>query len=251
MNIVILAGGRGTRLEEETRGLIPKPLVQVGTVPLIEHILRFYQSQLAPAGEAPTFYVAAGFKHTALIEWAAKRPSDGATIWVVNTGEDTQTGGRLMHLKRYLQAEPFMLTYGDGLTDLNLLALLDFHRREVKAQDACVTLTAVHPPNRFGYMDVDEDGLAVDFAEKPSDRGSWVNGGFYVVESSVFDIIPNDNCIFEQDVLPALSAQRRLACFRHTGWWQCVDHPRELKALNDMWADGKAPWQRWGKEVQK
>jgi glucose-1-phosphate cytidylyltransferase len=237
MKVVILAGGRGTRLEEDTRDLVPKPMVDIGGVPMVEHIIRLYQSQ-----GTQDFIIAAGHLGNVLEDWARafQGRSGGAKVTVVDTGENTATGGRVARLRALLGNDRFFLTYGDGLADVNLTALVRFHER----QGGVLTLTAVRPPNRFGYLDI-ERGVVTRFAEKPQDTGSWVNGGFYVVEPDVIDLISGDNCQFERDVLPVMAQLNELTAFKHEGFWQCVDHPRERRALEDLYQSGQAPWLRW------
>lgn len=241
MKVIILAGGRGTRLEEDTRDLVPKPMVDIGGVPMVEHIVRLYQSQ----GHRE-FLVAAGHLGHVLTAWserlqAASWPSQ---VTVVDTGLETATGGRVARLGASLGNDAFFLTYGDGLADVNLTALLRFHARHVNLYRSTVTVTAVRPPNRFGYLDI-EDGTVKHFAEKPHDTGSWVNGGFYVCEPEVMDYISGDQCQFERDVLPVLTQLGQLSAYQHEGFWQCVDHPRERRYLEDLYQSGQAPWLRW------
>lgn len=241
MNVVILAGGRGTRLEDDTKGVIPKPMVAVGDIPLIEHIVRLYHSQ----GHSQ-FIVASGHLGYVLADWAKTGLwVRHANVTVVQTGEDTCTGGRLRRLDAVLAGLPFLLTYGDGLADVNLAALADFHFQMAAANGVLVTLTAVRPPNRFGYVEVASDGTVAHFAEKPLDEGSWVNGGFYVCQSEVMRFISGDGCVLEKDVLPALAQRGMLAAYKHEGFWQCIDHPRERQMLTEVYQSGQAPWLRW------
>jgi len=239
MNVVILAGGRGTRLEDDTKGVIPKPMVALGDIPLIEHIVRLYHSQ----GHSQ-FIVASGHLGYVLGDWAKTGLRvRHASVTVVQTGEDTCTGGRLLRLANLLPA-PFMLTYGDGLSDLNLSALQDFHFAMAAKHGVLMTLTAVRPPNRFGYVEV-AGGIVEHFAEKPQDEGSWVNGGFYVCSPDVLRFISGDGCVLEKDVLPALTQRGMLAAYKHEGFWQCIDHPRERQMLAEVYQSGQAPWLRW------
>ena len=241
MNVVILAGGRGTRLEDDTKGLIPKPLVDVGDMPIIEHIIRLYHSQ-----GHKQFIVAAGYLGYALDDWGKSGSHvKGASITIIQTGETTCTGGRLLRLERVLSGMPFMLTYGDGLADVNLSALSDFHFAMAEKHGVLVTLTAVRPPNRFGYVDVGGTGVVEHFAEKPVDEGSWVNGGFYVCSPGVLRFISGDGTQLERDVLPALAQRGLLAAYKHHGFWQCMDHPRERQMLTEVYQSGNAPWLRW------
>lgn len=239
MQTVILSGGYGTRLQEATKGLIPKPMVDIGGRPLIAHIVQLYADQ-----GYRDFVIAAGFRWEVIRDWFYSR-SGNLGVQVVNTGEHTQTGGRLIRLSAggVLNPRPFFLTYGDGLSDLNLLALYDFHCRQRQANpDYLVTLTAVQPPNRFGVLTLDR-GLVSAFDEKP-ENGGWINGGFYVVEPEVRDLISGDGCVWESDVLPALAWQGRLGAYRHTGFWQMIDTPRDLNYVEGLWESGRAEWTR-------
>lgn len=242
MPVVIFAGGRGTRLEEETRGVIPKPLVEVGGRPMLEHIVGIYAGQ-----GFMDFVIAAGYKGESIFEWAQAfrgKPSyRGERISVVDTGLETQTGGRLQRLAELLDRR-FMLTYGDGVADINLAALLDFHEQKAAA-GALVTLTAVRPPSRWGSLWI-EDGLARIFTEKPQADSGWINGGFYVVEPKALALIPGPEAMWEHDVLPVLASQRRLAAYQHMGFWQCLDTPREKALLDELWVQNRAPWARLG-----
>lgn len=242
MKVVILAGGRGTRLEEETKGVIPKPMVEIGGRPILEHIILLYAAQ-----GFRDFVVAAGYRADVIQQWVLsfkRKPYYlNERITVVDTGLETQTGGRLLRLAELL-SEPFMLTYGDGLADINLLALLDYHQRMVERMGTAVTVTAVHPPARWGAMVVKDNSLVEIFAEKSQVIQGWINGGFYVVQPEVLKIIPGDASVWELDVLPALAAQNRLVAYQHTGWWQAMDHPREKVLLEELWATGKPPWTR-------
>jgi glucose-1-phosphate cytidylyltransferase len=236
MKVVIFAGGRGTRLEEETKGLIPKPMVKIGDIPLLEHIVTIYHSF-----GFDHFIIAGGFKADIIQEWADRFV--GAAIEVVLTGAHTQTGGRLLRLQEAIGNERFMLTYGDGLADINLLALLDFHERMRERSGVSMTVTAVRPPGRWGALQV-EGGLARVFVEKSQLVEGWINGGFYVVEPEVFRVISGDQTMLEYDILPSLAVQNRLAAFQHTGWWMGMDNPRDKDALEELWQSNKAPWRR-------
>lgn len=240
MPVVILAGGRGTRMEEGTKGLLPKPLIDIGGRPMIEHIIGIYHGQ-----GFEKFLIAAGHKVALLHDWLGKTPMPDCQIEIVFTGLDSQTGGRIQQIMQARPSERFMLTYGDGVSDINLNALLDFHSRQVERRGVSVTLTAVRPPSRFGALQINGDGLATVFLEKPQAEEGWVNGGFYVVEPEVVYMLSGDRTMWEYDVLPALAAQGRLAAYKHTGFWQCVDMPREQALLDDLYREGRAPWARW------
>lgn len=238
MKVVILAGGKGTRLQEETRGLIPKPMVRVGDIPLIEHIVRIYIGQ-----GFTNFVIAAGYRWEEIRDWFLDSTlGNQATIEVVNTGQETQTAGRLRRLAledKLPERDAFMLTYGDGVADLNLVALLDHHYR----YDCHITLTAVKPPSRFGHVRL-TGGLIGSFSEKPRSN-DWINGGFYVVNRAVVGLIPGPFSVWEKDVLPHYAHIGKLGAFRHIGYWQMCDTPRDLRQLERVWVTGEAPWARW------
>lgn len=241
MKVVIFAGGRGTRLEEETKGLIPKPMVSIGDRAILAHIIGIYS-----AHGSYDFIVAAGYLAEQIENWRETFPNadyyHGESVRVHRTGTGTQTGGRIKRLEEHL-GERFMLTYGDGLADINILALLDFHERMRKQADIAVTLTAVRPPGRWGALEI-HDGLAQVFTEKSQLTEGWINGGFYVVEPEVFRSIAGDQTNLELDVLPSLATQGRLAAYRHTGWWMGMDTPRDKDNLEALWERGMAPWAR-------
>lgn len=255
MKVVILAGGLGTRLSEETT-LKPKPMVEIGEHPILWHILKGY----AHYG-FNEFYIALGYKgevvkryfwdlahlggdlRVRLVSGTVENHRAHAEDWdvhLVDTGAQTQTGGRIKRLQPYLQGDAFMATYGDGVSDVDLQALLRFHRLQGKL----ATVTAVRPPARFGGL-VLEDGLAVGFTEKPQIGEGWINGGFFVFEPVVFDYLDGDLTNLEADALPRLAADRQLAAYRHEGFWQCMDTLREKRLLESLWHDGSRPWKVW------
>jgi len=255
VKVVILAGGLGTRLAEET-DTRPKPMVEVGDQPVLWHIMKHYESfgfsdfcvALGYKGEVVKRYfldyvLLAG---TLTVELPAGKvkPADLTpeqwTIHLVDTGRDTNTGGRVRRLRTWLEDETFMLTYGDGVSNVDLARLLDFHRSHGKL----ATITAVRPPARFGEM-VFGDGDTVRFTEKPQMGEGWINGGFMVFEPAVLDLISADDSSLEADVLEQLSEQDELAAYRHDEFWQCVDTLRELRTLRSMWESGTAPWVTW------
>jgi glucose-1-phosphate cytidylyltransferase len=256
MKVVILAGGLGTRLSEETE-VRPKPMVEVGGRPILWHIMKHYAAH--GFGE---FCVALGYKGDVIkrffVDLATLRGSmtvdlsDGSisraaedredwTVHLVETGQDTNTGGRVGRLRDRLQYGTFMLTYGDGVGTVDLHALLDFHR----AHGRLATVTAVRPPSRFGGLDFREDG-AVRFTEQHQTGEGWINGGFMVLEPKVLDLIADDGTSFESDTLEQLAAEDQLRAFTHEGFWQAMDTLREKTVLEELWASGKAPWKRWG-----
>ena len=255
MKVVILAGGLGTRLSEETE-VRPKPMVEVGGRPILWHIMKHYSAQ--GFGE---FCVALGYKGDVIkrffVDLATLRGSmtvdlsDGSisraaedredwTVHLVETGQETNTGGRVGRLRDRLQDGTFMLTYGDGVGTVDLNALLAFHR----AHGRLATVTAVRPPSRFGGLDFREDG-AVHFTEKPQMGEGWINGGFMVLEPQVLDYIPDDGTSFESDTLEQLAAEDQLRAFTHEGFWQAMDTLREVRFLRSLWDRGEAPWVTW------
>jgi len=255
VKVVILAGGLGTRLAEET-DTRPKPMVEVGDQPILWHIMKHYD-----AFGFSDFCIALGYKGevvkryfldyallagTITVQLAdgkvtpTDRSSEQWTIQLVDTGRDTNTGGRVGRLRPWLEDGPFMLTYGDGVSNVDIGRLLDFHRSHGKI----ATITAVRPPARFGEM-LFGDGDTVRFTEKPQMGEGWINGGFMVFEPAVLDLIPDDDVSLEADVLEQLSEQDELVAYRHDEFWQCVDTLRELRTLRSMWDSGAAPWVTW------
>jgi glucose-1-phosphate cytidylyltransferase len=234
MLTVILAGGKGTRMG----GGMPKPLVKVENRPLVEHVMDIYTSQ-----GFSSFLLLGGYRATFLMEEVEARTPHWAKV--IDTGVDTQTGGRLARARGqgYLQ-ERFFLTYSDGLADVNLKALIDQHERLRRRADVAVTLTAVNPANRFGKVRV-QDGIVTEFSEKMADECGWVNGGFYVVEPEIIDLVPGDACVFERDILPLLAAQGRVGAFQHPGDFLCVDTPRDLQLAKDLCRRKERFWLRW------
>jgi glucose-1-phosphate cytidylyltransferase len=257
MKAVILAGGFGTRLSEET-GVRPKPLVEIGGRPIIWHIMKIYS-----AHGIDDFLIAAGYKSHMLKEYFANyflRMSDvtfdlaenrmttlsaGAEPWrvtIVETGDDTMTGGRLKRLAGHLGDETFCLTYGDCLARIDVTKLVEFHRE----QGAQATLTAIQPPGRFGALALREnEPLIESFHEKPSGDGGWVNGGFFVLEPEALDYIEGDSTMWEGEPLERLARDGKLAAYRHDDYWQNMDSLRDKMVLEQQWASGDAPWKVW------
>ncbi len=257
MKTVILAGGFGTRLSEET-GVKPKPMVEIGEKPILWHIMKIYS-----AAGIDEFIVCLGYKGHVIKEYFANyalKMSDitfdlkqnrteihqnGTEPWrvtLVDTGENTMTGGRIKRIQRYVGDEPFCLTYGDGVSNVDIQASIAFH----KAQGALVTLTAVQPPGRFGAFRLGSDENKISsFKEKPRGDGAWVNGGFFVVDPGAFDYIDGDATVWEREPLDRMAGDGRLAAFRHDGFWQPMDTLRDKHVLEDLWASGKAPWKTW------
>jgi glucose-1-phosphate cytidylyltransferase len=252
---VILAGGLGTRIAEET-AVRPKPMVEIGGRPLLWHILNIYGAHgfddfliaCGYKGEYIKEYFHRYFDHTSdfvvdLATGEVETLNSAAPKWrvgVVHTGRDTQTGGRIKRLQQWIGNERFMCTYGDGVGDVDLGALLRFHESHGRK----ATLTAVRPPARFGGL-VLENGCVREFSEKPQTGEGWINGGFFVFEPEVFDYLEGDETILERDPLARLAAQGELAAFRHEGFWQPMDTLREKQVLEALWNRGDAPWKIW------
>ena len=256
MKAVLLAGGLGTRLREETE-FKPKPMVEVGGRPVIWHIMKNLAQH-----NVDEFVVATGYKSDVIKDYFLNYESrnNDFTVslgkqqkiqfhnehdegdWKVTlafTGELTMTGGRVNRVERYLDSERFLCTYGDGLSDVNITSLLEFH----KSHGKLATVTTVQPSSRFGIMDVAPDGLVKSFREKPKVDG-WINIGYFIFEPSVFSYL-DDDCILEQDPLARLAADGELMAYRHEGFWQPMDTFREATMLNQMWNQGSAPWATW------
>ena len=255
MKVVILAGGKGTRLTEET-SLRPKPMIEIGGKPMLWHIMKIYASH-----RFNNFLVACGYKGEMIKEYfdnyfihsndcfldlkhgTREIVSSNGVDWrigVINTGVETMTGGRILRLRKWIGNEPFMLTYGDGLGDIDISSLVKFHR----AHGKLATVTAVHPPARFGDLALDED-MVRRFSEKPQTGEGWINGGFFVFEPGVFDYITDDQTSLEREPLERLAADQQLMAFRHHGFWQPMDTLREKHLLNSLWESGEAPWKNW------
>ena len=253
MKVIILAGGYGTRLSEYTE-TIPKPMVTVGGKPIIWHIMKTY----ANFGHKD-FIVALGYKAEVIKEYFLHYRSlnadftvdfsDGSIVphqsddtdWrvtLVHTGLESMTGGRVKRLQSYIGHEPFMLTYGDGLADIDLKALLRFH----KSHGKMVTVSAVHPSARFGELEMADGGQVISFQEKPQTGQGWINGGYFIIEPEFFDLIEGDKTILEQEPLEKVAAIGELMAFHHNGYWQCMDTKRDRDQLEVLWESGSAPW---------
>jgi glucose-1-phosphate cytidylyltransferase len=230
MQVVILAGGFGTRLSEET-DLIPKPMVRIGNVPILHHIMNFYSR----FGHVD-FIVALGYKSEVIKDYFASVKSPGWNINLVDTGLETSTGGRIKKLENLLDQE-FMLTYGDGLSNIDIEDLIAHHKRFGKL----ATVTAVRPPARFGTIEVSE-GIVTKFAEKDPQDAGWINGGFFCLNKKVCSYISDFNTSFESGPLNHLVAMRELTAFEHNGWWQPMDTLRDKRSLESLWNKGEAPW---------
>ncbi|MEQ9247788.1 MAG: glucose-1-phosphate cytidylyltransferase [Nitratireductor sp.] len=256
MKTVILAGGLGTRLSEET-GLRPKPLVEIGGRPIIWHIMKIY----AAAG-LTDFVVCCGYKASMIKSYFANyfaenydmtihlgenkidfhgSPSEHWSVTLVDTGMHTMTGGRLKRIRNYLGDEPFCMTYGDGVADIDIAQLVAFH----KSHDKIATVTAVPSPGRFGILEIGAEEDVTGFYEKPANEMGWINGGFFVLDPQVINHIEDDTTIWERQPLENLARSGQLAAYRHTGFWQPMDSLRDKRELEKLWDGGKAPWKRW------
>ena len=255
MKAVILAGGLGTRLAEET-SIRPKPMVEVGGRPILWHILKHYSRHginefvvcLGYRGYVIKEYFANYFMHMSDITFdlaknemeICQRHCEPWRVTLIDTGEDTQTGGRLRRVAKYLGDETFCFTYGDGVSDVDLTALVAFHRR----QGRLATLTSVQPQGRFGALDI-EGGRITRFEEKPQGDGTWVNGGFFVLEPKVLSYIEGDATSWEREPLETLAREGQLSAWAHRGFWQPMDTLRDKMKLEDLWQRGVAPWKTW------
>ncbi len=230
MKVVILAGGFGTRLSEYT-DTIPKPMVPIGGKPIIEHIMEIY----AYYGQKE-FYIALGYKGDVIKQYFKNFKKDWK-INLIDTGSDTFTGGRLKRLQKYLLNEPFMLTYGDGLSNINITELIKFHQTHKKM----VTISAVRPPARFGSLSLKGNDV-VKFKEKTQLGESWINGGFFVINPKFLEFIEGDNTVLESKPLEKVTDLKEIRAFKHEGFWQCMDHKLDKDLLDGMVKDNKAPW---------
>ena len=230
MQIVILAGGLGTRLSEET-DLIPKPMVRIGGIPILQHIINYY----ARFGHKE-FIVAIGYKAEVIEEYFKSVNNKSISISLINTGLDTSTGGRIKHLESYLSDE-FMLTYGDGLSNVDLEKLVAHHARFGKL----ATVTAVRPPARFGTIEI-SNGLVKKFAEKDPQDAGWINGGFFCLNKKICSFIQDSSTSFESEPINKLVSIGELTAFEHHGWWQPMDTLRDKRTLQSLWDKSEAPW---------
>jgi glucose-1-phosphate cytidylyltransferase len=255
LKAVILAGGRGTRISDEST-LKPKPMIEIGGRPILWHIMKTYS-----AVGVNDFIVCCGYRGYVIKEYFAnyllhmsdvtfdmssnkvhvhENRAEPWRVTVVDTGLDTMTGGRLKRVRSYIGDETFCMTYGDGLADLDIQGLIDFHRKMGKK----ATVTTVQPPGRFGAITVDQH-IVQTFNEKPQGDGGWINGGFFVLEPSVIDSIDGDATTWERDPLERLAAAGELVAYRHTGFWMPMDTPRDKAQFDDLWQSGRPPWKTW------
>ncbi|HEY5594828.1 MAG TPA: glucose-1-phosphate cytidylyltransferase [Nitrospiria bacterium] len=257
MKVVILAGGLGTRLSEET-DLRPKPMVEVGGRPLLWHIMKGYSSFgfnefiicLGYKGYHIKEYFSNYYLHQSDVTFdlrnnATQIHSNSSEPWkvtLVDTGLDTMTGGRIKRVQPYIGNEPFLMTYGDGVSDLDIHSLVDFHKRKGKY----ATVTAVQPAGRFGAMTIDKSDSVTSFTEKPVGDGAWINAGFFVLEPAIFDYInEGDATYWERDPLRRLAKDGQLVTYKHHGFWKCMDTLRDKTELETLWRNGEARWKSW------
>jgi glucose-1-phosphate cytidylyltransferase len=255
MKAVILAGGFGTRISEET-SVRPKPMVEIGGKPVLWHIMKIYSAHgvkdfvicLGYKGYVVKEYFANYFLHMSDVTFDMKdnkmevhqRHAEPWRVTLVDTGEATMTGGRLKRAREYVGDETFCFTYGDGLSNVDITKLIAFHRQ----RKTIATITAVQPPGRFGALDVEKNRIT-GFREKPQGDGGWVNGGYFVLNSSVFDYIDGDTTIWERASLERLAQAGELSAFQHPGFWQPMDTLRDRNLLEELWNSGRAPWKVW------
>ena len=231
MKVVILAGGFGTRLSEYT-GTIPKPMVPVGGKPILEHIIKIYTKY-----GHKNFYIALGYRGNIIKNYFNKKKFKDIEIHLIETGINTYTGGRVLRLKKYLKNETFLLTYGDGVSDINIDKLVKFHKKNKKM----VTVTAVRPPARFGALEI-RGNKVTKFKEKNVAGESWINGGFFVVNPEFFKFLKNDSTILERSPLEKVTKIKQLSAFKHPGFWQCMDHKSDKDILDKIIKQKKAIW---------
>lgn len=257
MKVVLLAGGFGTRISEESH-LRPKPMIEIGGMPILWHVMKLYSYY-----GFNEFIICCGYKQHVIKEYFAdyylhrsdvtfdftrdnemtvhNNIAEPWKVTLVDTGLNTMTGGRVKRVRRYIGDEPFMLTYGDGVSNVDIQALLQFHRSHGRA----ATVTAVSVGQRFGVLDVNADGQIDAFREKQETDGSLINGGFMVLEPEVFDYIEGDATAFEKEPLENLARDGKLMAYRHDGFWQCMDTQRDRNLLETLWAENRAPWKLW------
>lgn len=255
MKVVILAGGFGTRISEESH-LKPKPMIEIGDRPILWHIMKQYSAYgfnefvicLGYKAYLIKEYFADYFLHTSDITLRLAKNemivhnnySEPWEVTLVDTGLNTMTGGRIKRIQKYIGDEPFMLTYGDGVSDVNIKELVDFH----KSHGKMVTMSGIQPEGRFGVLELDNN-LVKAFREKSKDDTGWINGGFMVLNPEIFNYISDDETIFEREPLEKAAAQDELMVYKHAGFWQCMDTQRDKKKLEELWALNEAPWKVW------
>lgn len=257
MKVVILAGGYGTRISEESQ-FKPKPMIEIGSMPVLWHIMKLYSSY-----GFNEFVICAGYKQHVIKEWFAdyflhtsditfdftqddkiiihNKRAEKWKVTVVDTGLDTMTGGRLKRVKNFIGDEPFFMTYGDGVADVNIKDLLDFHKNHGRL----ATMTAVKPDSRFGVLDISENNQINAFREKSQVDSGYINAGFMVLDPKVLDYVKDDTIMFEREPLETLAKNNQLMCYKHDGFWQCMDTLRDKQKLEKLWAENTAPWKVW------
>lgn len=257
MKVVLLAGGFGTRISEESH-LKPKPMIGIGDMPILWHIMKIYSHY-----GYNDFVICCGYKGYVIKEYFAdyylhrsdvtfdftsenkiEIHSNFAEPWkvtLVDTGLNTMTGGRVKRIQKYIGNEPFMLTYGDGVSDIDINKLVEFH----KSHGKIATLTAINVGQRFGVLDIDDENAIHAFREKNDDDGSLINAGFMVLEPQIFDFIDGDDTVFEKRPLETVAKIGQLMAYKHTGFWQCMDTQRDKNKLDELWTSGNAPWRKW------
>ena len=236
MKAVILAGGYGTRISEESI-LKPKPMIEIGGKPILWHILKIYSNY-----NINEFVICCGYKGEKIKEYFAKWEEEESEPWDIrlfDTGLDTMTGGRLKRIQDYVD-DTFCVTYGDGLSDIHINRLISFH----KEKKSLATLTAIHPPERFGVLNLSGD-YVMEFHEKHGGQTSWINGGFFVFEPEIFDYLRDDSTVLEKTPLETLAKEKKLTAFQHNGFWYPMDTIRDKKHLENLWASNNAPWKIW------
>ena len=255
LKAIILAGGLGTRISEESHTK-PKPMIEIGGKPILWHIMKMYSYYgindfiicLGYKGYVVKEYFSNYFLHMSDVTFCMRENkmeihqkfAEPWQVTLVDTGEETMTGGRLKRVAQYIGNETFCFTYGDGVSDIDISALINHHKMASKL----ATVTAIQPPGRFGSLNI-EGNIVNSFQEKPAGDGSWINGGFFVLEPRVIDYIDNDDTIWEQQPLQNLALEGQLSAFQHNGFWQAMDTLREKKQLEELWASNSAPWKRW------
>jgi glucose-1-phosphate cytidylyltransferase len=256
MKVLILAGGYGTRLSEET-SIVPKPMVEIGGRPIIWHIMKTYSHY-----GFNDFVILLGYKGYSIKEFFAnyflhqsdvtinlatgemevhKNESEPWKVTLLETGLQTMTGGRIKRAASIIKDEPFLLTYGDGVADINVGDLVKYHKNHGKM----ITMTSIQPEGRFGAIEITDHNVVTSFREKPKGDGAWINGGYFVCQPQVLNYIANDSMIFEKEPLEHLAAEGQLVTYKHDGFWKCMDTLRDKLQLNDMWESGKAKWRVW------
>ncbi len=257
MKVVILAGGYGTRISEESH-LRPKPMIEIGGKPILWHIMKEYSYY-----GFNEFIICCGYKQHMIKQWFSdyylynsdvtfdftknnemtvhNNVSEPWKVTLVDTGLDTMTGGRIKRIKNYVGNETFMMTYGDGVSDINIRELVEFH----KSHGKLLTLTAASLQQRFGVLDIADDNTIVSFREKSTDDGSKINAGYMVIEPEVFDLIEGDETVFENEPMDKLTEMGQLVAYKFDGYWQCMDNKREMEKLEALWESGQAPWKKW------